>query len=65
MPRYREYCPGHVVEQLTPTLRIEARCMLHEGHEGDCAADATRWRLRWGRPEAVGVSEGVSDAQAS
>jgi len=61
MPRYREYCPGRVVEQLTPALRIEARCMLHEGHGDDCAADPTRWRLRWAAPEVVGVSEEVGD----
>ncbi|MCK9496143.1 MAG: hypothetical protein M0R75_11700 [Dehalococcoidia bacterium] len=59
MPRYREYCPGRVVEQLTATLRIEAWCLLREGHEGDCAADPTRWRLRWAAPEAVEVSEEV------
>lgn len=52
MPRYREYCPGRVVEQLTPTLHLEARCMLHDGHREDCAADVTRWRLRWSAPEA-------------
>jgi len=62
MPRYRDHCQGRVSVPITPTLRIEARCMLHEGHGGDCAADATRWRLRWSAPEVVGVSEEVGDA---
>lgn len=63
MPRYREYCPGRVVEQLTATLRIEARCMLHEGHGDDCAADSTRWRLRWARPSEGEVSDGVAEGE--
>lgn len=65
MPRYRDHCPGRVSVPLTPTVRIEARCLRWEGHEGDCAADMTRVRLRWaGASEAEGDEE-ASGAQAS
>jgi len=60
MPRYREYCQGRVSVPLTPTVRIEARCLLWEGHEGDCAADMTRVRLRW-----AGAGEAEGDEEAS
>ena len=64
MPRYRDHCQGRVSVRLTPTVRIEARCLRWEGHEGDCAADLTRVRLRWARPSAEGDEE-ASGAQAS